>query len=343
MKRIFTFISLFCMAVAVQAQDIHFTQFYHAPLWLNPANAGRYDGDIRLGLNYRTQWTGFTKGYNTFQFYADAPLRFLKMGKNNALAVGLNLANDRSGDAVLNNVKIDVPIAFHLALDAAGKHKISLGIDPNYSMKSVDQSKLNFGNQFNYSTQSFDQSWVSGEVFTDGKFGVFDFNGGLIYAGRPHSKVSYSVGASFNHIISPNESFFSGTNKLPFMMIGHVSGDFALGKLGKIHVLPQFLYMSQAKASQMTPAVLIAYHTQPMAENDIEIFTGVSDRLNDALHFIVGGQWKGLRLGLSYDYNSSDLKAASKGFGAVEASLSWIKMIPTAIPPKSIQPCIRFF
>jgi hypothetical protein len=40
---------------SVTAQDPQYSQFYAAPLYLNPAFAGA-TGQNRIGINYRNQW-----------------------------------------------------------------------------------------------------------------------------------------------------------------------------------------------------------------------------------------------------------------------------------------------
>ena len=55
----------------MNAQDIHFSQFYFSPLSLNPANTGNYKGDYRLFGNYRSQWRDISKAYNTFSAGGD--------------------------------------------------------------------------------------------------------------------------------------------------------------------------------------------------------------------------------------------------------------------------------
>lgn len=40
----------------INAQDIHFSQFYEAPLSRNPALAGIFTGNLRVQLLHRNQW-----------------------------------------------------------------------------------------------------------------------------------------------------------------------------------------------------------------------------------------------------------------------------------------------
>ena len=61
MSSIRRFILLFVISnihFLLNGQDIHHSQFYTAPLNLNPGLTGIFNGDQRLALNYRRQWFG---------------------------------------------------------------------------------------------------------------------------------------------------------------------------------------------------------------------------------------------------------------------------------------------
>ena len=69
MKQLLRHISLLLAALhlltAVRAQDIHFSQFFEAPLLRNPSLAGIFTGDIRVQAVFRDQWTSVTNAYKT--------------------------------------------------------------------------------------------------------------------------------------------------------------------------------------------------------------------------------------------------------------------------------------
>ncbi|MGZ3910129.1 MAG: type IX secretion system membrane protein PorP/SprF, partial [Flavisolibacter sp.] len=44
------------MTGTCRGQDIHFSQFFEAPLLRNPSLAGIFTGDIRVQAVYRDQW-----------------------------------------------------------------------------------------------------------------------------------------------------------------------------------------------------------------------------------------------------------------------------------------------
>src|SRR5436189_5128484 len=55
------------------SQDLHFAQFFNSPLTTNPANTGFIpDGDYRLGMNYRNQWSAIMAvPYKTMSAFGD--------------------------------------------------------------------------------------------------------------------------------------------------------------------------------------------------------------------------------------------------------------------------------
>src|SRR5437870_11310543 len=66
---LFVLLTLFAADV-VQAQDPQFSQFYAAPLYLNPAFAGSTNQG-RAGVNYRNQWPAIDANFTTFSAFAD--------------------------------------------------------------------------------------------------------------------------------------------------------------------------------------------------------------------------------------------------------------------------------
>ena len=62
-----------------RAQDPHFSQFYAAQLYLNPAFAGSSAGS-RLMANYRHQWAGIPGAFVTYAFSYDHNFSRLNSG-----------------------------------------------------------------------------------------------------------------------------------------------------------------------------------------------------------------------------------------------------------------------
>src|SRR5690606_12280972 len=52
-------------------QDHIYSQFYSAPVYLNPALTGQFEGDLRVNMIYRNQWTGIRGDLSYFSAAAD--------------------------------------------------------------------------------------------------------------------------------------------------------------------------------------------------------------------------------------------------------------------------------
>src|ERR1700760_219933 len=75
-----------------KAQDPAFSQYYSAPLYLNPAFTGTTQ-DHRFIANYRNQWPNLARGYETFAFSYDVSLNQYNSG------VGFLAVVDKAGSA----------------------------------------------------------------------------------------------------------------------------------------------------------------------------------------------------------------------------------------------------
>src|SRR6201990_763912 len=80
----------------VTAQDPQFSQFYAAPLYLNPAFTGSTN-QTRVGLNYRNQWPSIDANFTTMSVYADHFMEDINSG------IGLIINRDVEGLAGLQS------------------------------------------------------------------------------------------------------------------------------------------------------------------------------------------------------------------------------------------------
>ena len=98
LKRYLLLIFLGLMYWQANAQDPHLSQFYNAPLWLNPAMSGNFDGSIRGIVNYRSQWGRVSVPFTTYSAAIDTRF-FEERLKGDAMGAGLLLLADQSGTA----------------------------------------------------------------------------------------------------------------------------------------------------------------------------------------------------------------------------------------------------
>src|SRR5919112_6431958 len=82
-------------SMATFAQDIHFSQFFEAPLLRNPSLAGIYTGDIRVQAVYRDQWRSVTTAYKTASLNGEYKM---PIGKgSDFITAGIQALYDRAG------------------------------------------------------------------------------------------------------------------------------------------------------------------------------------------------------------------------------------------------------
>src|SRR6187549_324575 len=99
--------SIFFMLVVAShgiCQDLHFSQFFEAPLLRNPSLAGIFTGDVRVQGVYRDQWNSFTNAYRTGSLNAEYKM---PVGKgDDYMTTALELLFDKSGSIGLTTTHL---------------------------------------------------------------------------------------------------------------------------------------------------------------------------------------------------------------------------------------------
>src|SRR5687768_13145294 len=89
-------LAIFAGAGDAAAQGIHFSQYYNAPILLNPANTALMpEADYRVGFNYRKQWASIPVPYKTTSAYADFQAMRTR-NESNWLGVGVGFFSDKA-------------------------------------------------------------------------------------------------------------------------------------------------------------------------------------------------------------------------------------------------------
>src|SRR3954466_2683176 len=94
-RRIVVLLMALASMQATVAQDIHFSQFFQAPLLRNPSLAGIYTGDIRVQAVYRSQWNSVTDAYKTASLEAEYKMPVGRL--NDYVTMGMQLLYDKAG------------------------------------------------------------------------------------------------------------------------------------------------------------------------------------------------------------------------------------------------------
>ncbi len=159
------------------AQDIHFSQFLNAPLLVNPAHAGIFNGDYRAGINYKGQWSSVTNAYQTMAAAFDAPVFFKKQKSRrvNYLTAGITAYTDRAGTSKMSTTAVNGIVGYNLKISKY--NNLSAAIQGGMVQRSISINKLKWDQQYDGNTYHPDAS--SGEFFSSRAFYFADIGAGF--------------------------------------------------------------------------------------------------------------------------------------------------------------------
>lgn len=317
-----------------EAQDIHFSQFYNAPLLLNPANTGLYRGDWQIVNNYKRQWASLSVPYVTIDFAFDRQLFF----HSENFSVGFVFLSDRSGDASLTINKFYLSSAYHKKFGAWALHG---GLMAGYAHTSFNPSTLTFPDQYDPEQGQFNNKLPNYENFNLQSISYFDCNAGFI-AQRNFKNISPLVGISFDHLNRANQGFFSDNRPAAIRSNFHASVKCKFNKY--LFAIPDFMSSAQNGASYILAGSRVGSMI-PKNKLDLQMIyagfmlrTGIY-RPTDAYVVTTGLQIGRFKGAFSYDINVSDLSAATNYQGGFEISLIYTSI--STNPSKIALSCER--
>ena len=299
-------------------QDLHFSQFMNSPLFINPANTGFIpDGDYRLGVNYRNQWSSvMTIPYNTMSVFGDVQL-MQNHDNTGWLGLGGLIMHDEAGSGHLTSTKIYGSVAYHQMINAGSL--VSLGFNTGFTNKQINITNLKFPDQFD--GYFFDNHLPTSVSLDANKISYFDMQVGLNYALFPSNKMYLNAGISALHINRPRESFFKSDigvdNRIPVRLSAFLNGSFKLND--QVIINPNAYYSVQAQSNEMVLGMNAHYNLS--GDGEKILIGGLYYRLKEAFIPMVGLGYKDLTFSFTYDATTSSLKSYNNSRGAFEFSL----------------------
>lgn len=200
----------FCLIMSIvqitTAQDVRFSQYYAAPLYLNPALSGSYNGMYKLTAIYRDQWRGaLNQALYTAGFSADGRFQIGERQNTDAASGGIMFLTDRTGLYDFNTTFIGLTCAYHKIIDAKSRTYLSGGFRFAMINKSVNYENLTFQDMFNGVDQ---YSFATSENLPVNTLTFADMAIGLNFSTQPREGALFSIGASVSHILNNNISFY---------------------------------------------------------------------------------------------------------------------------------------
>ena len=334
MKRVFyTIITILLLSPGkLLAQDPHFSQYYAAPLYLNPAFAGS-SAEHRFVVNYRNQWPSIPKAFSTFAFSYDYNLSSLKSG------IGILATTDRAGSADLKSSSLGLVYSYKIQYE---NWVLTPAVQFSYGVRNIDFDKLVFGDQIviNGPTQDDALNQFSSVSY-------FDFHTGILLYNQ-----KMWLGYAVHHLNEPNKSLLDDVDKIPIRQSIHAginvplyNGPFKKRRVSSLS--PSMVYHKQGSFDQLDlglnyiydPVYFgIWYRGIPLQQDRPKTIN------HDSFIFLTGLNFGGFEIGYSYDFTVSEMGPASGGAHEVSLKLEIISSLNLKRPkPAKFIPCPAFY
>lgn len=310
------------------AQDIHFSQFDQAPLFLNPALTC-LTADFRGTVNYRDQWGSIGTPFRTGAASVELAL-LKKRGKKAYLGTGLSFFSDRSGDIELNNTQIRATVNAIVPINET--NTLSAGLQGGYGQVSYSPEKMRWQSQ--YDGTAFNAA-LPGEAVnnTSSSFGDFSFGVNWSYGKdqmyiSANNELKFNLGMAMYHLNTPTVSFYNKDSESLFAKYSiHGNGTIGL-KNTNLLLVPSFMMLFQGPSTQYTVGTMLKYVLKEDSKytgyvKGASVGAGVYMRAKDAIITQVLLEFGNYGLGISYDINTSDLRAATNARGGFEVMLRY--------------------
>lgn len=325
----------------VRSQDIHFSQFFEAPLLRNPSLAGIFNGDIRVQCVYRNQWSSVTVPYKT----GSVNMEFKKpIGDNSDfITTGLQVVYDKAGTTNFTTTNLFPAINYHKNVGGDKSQYISLGFMGGLVQRRLDRSKITTNSHFD--GNGYNPSLADGETFSSPNYSYIDGSVGMTFNSQLNERNNnnnYFVGIAYHHFNRPKNSFY----KNPEIEL-HPKWVFSGGMRFDISETAYFTLQADhniqgASIETIGGALYSVKLGEDYEHPDYTLHLGGFLRWQDALIPVVKLDYSPFSIALSYDVNVSQLKTASQGQGGVELSITYAGYFERENSTKNAMRCPKF-
>ncbi len=305
------------------AQDHMYSQFFNAPLYLNPSLTGQFDGDLRMNLIYRSQWTSVPGPLSYVSASIDYNVPRFGGG------IGLLITRSSEGTAFLDNTNISGLYSYSVGSE---DFVLSFGLQAGITNRTIDYSKLVFGDQIDPTLGIVSGSSVAASALPFNNKFYFDsgFGTNLVVG-------EFNIGVALQHLNQPNESFTGTPAKLPIRTNANISYRLDLNQFDnmdddeKSYVIPSVVFYKQSVAESYSIGAQYKHKSVNVglwyrSGNETGPSAVVVSLIFDLFINRDGGEK--LRFGISHDAPTSGLTYGGTS-GTQEASIGYETTLPS--------------
>lgn len=337
-------------SLALPAQDIHYSQFYNAPLLLNPGLTGVFGGNTRFMANYRSQWASVPVDYQTFTAAVDHKF-FGRRASNGFFSGGLAFNFDRAGYSQLTYVNLGLNGSYTRKL--TNHFYATLGVQVGGTQRNFKLDDLTFDNQYDTNTGQVDFDLPTGESFNDKETNsYFDLSTGINFrwqalsdaelVDRLEKRSRLDFGIGLFHLNKPNQSFIQGIDSpLNMRFTPYVSGALQLGKSIDLLGVASVQFQEPYNESVLGLGTLLYLNRSLGKQIALQLgalvrFFEIADTFTPAIEL----HYNSWRVGFSYDVTVSEFNVATQRRSGPELSVQYIIKRVKPLPAFKICPLI---
>ncbi|NLJ83157.1 MAG: PorP/SprF family type IX secretion system membrane protein [Bacteroidales bacterium] len=305
----------------LSAQDIHFSQFWMNPIAINPATAGFFEGEARIGIYNRSQWYTVTKAYQTNGLWFDLPI-VKRASHQDIFGFGMTFDYDCAGSSKYTTLQSNAMFSYARALNRKNNNFLMIGISGGVAHRSINYQFLSFDEQFQDNIYRSDNP-IS-ETFPISSFVFPDCGVGVQWFYHPLESFYYQLGISTFHLNRPYQSLLKDKSiRMPIKY--NIQFTTGIGVHSAMMLIPSILFSQQGKYNEIMLGCLYSYVIGIDNSGDLQKFElGFDYRWKDALYVVIGYELRRLRFNFSYDFNLSKLSPASDAQGGIEVSMYYV-------------------
>lgn len=287
---------LFFVSKVTTAQDPIFTQFFMVPETLNSSFTGAKKS-TRAGIIHRTQWPGLNFSINTQYAFIDNWFEEIDSG------LGISILNQKETTTRYNFSQINFNYAYELQLsyDWFFRPSLSFGL----GLKDFGFQNLLLEDQINLYQGTINPTSMDPANLSDTRL-FYDIGTSFLF----YNDDSW-VGLSLQHLNQPNISMtFEGEQALDIFVSLHSSYKIKKRyRRSRLEVYALLNAMIQGKYNRMDMGTKIQYDSFYFgvlgATNPVS--TDPQSHFLTSINGFFGFEWKGFKLGYSYDFNTTDI------------------------------------
>ena len=322
------FLILMGASQSMYGQAVEMSQYWSAPLHVNPALAGISYGP-RVSASYRNQWPGLGDGFNggfvTYMVGVDGYIPKAHSG------LGILYTGDYIAGGLLSSNKLTLSYALQIKLSK--KVGMRIGLEGSFIQQHINWTGLQFYDMIDPYTGFYNTQLQPNPTQEQAPQKLDSYHGdagaGILF----FSDKVYG-GFAIRNIFLPNESFYASSKaSAPFRMVAHFGSNFDLRHKRNykynIFLSPNVLIANQGKDVQFNAGLMAGVSV---------IYFGTWFRYAfknpDAFIMLVGFKKGKFRFGYSYDLTVSRLAGRTGGSHELSLVFNWSGNDDNSLHPK---------